>query len=144
MPGWPSIWRTTYYAGTTLPDAVAEQVAAQTWEHYTPHMLNVCGNTTVHNAARAAAEVAYAAGRAVAYAAGRADERAERASTASILDHPHIDPGDGRTECERCGKFVHEVTHSCKGVPVTARAEARMWKREAERLRAERGEHLDD
>lgn len=66
VPGWPSIWRTTYYAGTMLPDDVAEQVAAQTWEHYTPHMLNVCGNTTVHNAARAAAELGYEAGLAAA------------------------------------------------------------------------------
>ena len=40
-------------------------------------------------------------------------------------DHPHTDPGDGRTECETCGKYVFPVTHSCKGVPVTARAKAR-------------------
>jgi hypothetical protein len=43
-----------------------------------------------------------------------------------ISDHPHTDPGDGRTECNLCGKFVWAVTHSCKGVPVTAAAEARM------------------
>lgn len=40
-------------------------------------------------------------------------------------DHPHTDPGDGRTECERCGKFVWLVTHSCKGVPVTEAARQR-------------------
>lgn len=40
-------------------------------------------------------------------------------------DHPHHDPGDGRTECERCGKFVWPVTHSCKGVPVTDAVRAR-------------------
>lgn len=41
-------------------------------------------------------------------------------------DHPHTDPGDGRTECDRCGKWVFEATHSCKGVPVTDAAMARM------------------
>jgi hypothetical protein len=41
------------------------------------------------------------------------------------VDHPHTDPGDGRTECDLCGKWVWEVTHSCKGVPVTESA----WKR---------------
>ncbi len=40
-------------------------------------------------------------------------------------DHPHTDPGDGRTECQRCGKWVHECIHSCKGVPVTQAA----WER---------------
>ncbi len=40
-------------------------------------------------------------------------------------DHPHTDPGDGRTECETCGKWVWPVTHSCKRVPVTAAAIAR-------------------
>ncbi|MGW5556878.1 hypothetical protein ACWER9_06600 [Micromonospora sp. NPDC003944] len=40
-------------------------------------------------------------------------------------DHPHTDPGDGRTECVRCGKYVWPVIHSCKGVPVTAAARAR-------------------
>ncbi|QLQ34910.1 hypothetical protein [Micromonospora robiginosa] len=38
---------------------------------------------------------------------------------------PDTDPGDGRTECDRCGKWVWPVTHSCKGVPVTDRARAR-------------------
>mgnify|MGYP001034101932 CR=1 FL=1 len=33
--------------------------------------------------------------------------------------------GDGRTECQTCGKWVWEVTHSCKGVPVTEAARAR-------------------
>jgi hypothetical protein len=42
-----------------------------------------------------------------------------------IADHPHTDPGDGRTECNSCGKFVWLVTHSCKRVPVTAAARAR-------------------
>lgn len=37
----------------------------------------------------------------------------------ALGDHPHTDPGDGRTECQTCGKFVWQVTHSCKGVPVT-------------------------
>lgn len=37
-----------------------------------------------------------------------------------IADHPHTDPGDGRTECLTCGKWVYPVIHSCKGVPVTA------------------------
>lgn len=41
-------------------------------------------------------------------------------------DHPYVDPGNGRTECYLCGKFVHDVTHSCKGVPVTRAAEARV------------------
>lgn len=40
-------------------------------------------------------------------------------------DHPHADPGDGRTECGTCGKWVWPVIHSCKGVPVTAAARAR-------------------
>lgn len=43
----------------------------------------------------------------------------------SIGDHPHTDPGDGRTECDRCGKFVFPAIHSCKRVPVTAAARAR-------------------
>jgi hypothetical protein len=33
-------------------------------------------------------------------------------------DHPHSDPGDGRTQCPTCGKWVWMVTHSCKGVRV--------------------------
>jgi hypothetical protein len=41
------------------------------------------------------------------------------------LDHPHTDPGDGRTECDVCGKWVFEAIHSCKGVPVTDAA----WER---------------
>ncbi|MDG4792119.1 hypothetical protein O7626_40605 [Micromonospora sp. WMMD1102] len=40
-------------------------------------------------------------------------------------DHPHTDPGDGRQECDRCGKFIWPAIHSCKGVPVTAAARAR-------------------
>jgi hypothetical protein len=45
-------------------------------------------------------------------------------------DHPHTDPGDGRTECRTCGKWVHRVTHSCKGVPVTEAARQRALARE--------------
>ena len=40
-------------------------------------------------------------------------------------DHPHTDPGDGRTECVTCGKFVFEAIHSCKRVPVTEAAKRR-------------------
>jgi hypothetical protein len=47
-------------------------------------------------------------------------------------DHPHTDPGDGRTECDVCGKWVWLVTHSCKGVPVTQAA----WLRHRERVTA--------
>jgi hypothetical protein len=43
-------------------------------------------------------------------------------------DHPYTDPGDGRTECLTCGKYVWPAIHSCKRVPVT----------EAARKRAER------
>lgn len=39
--------------------------------------------------------------------------------------HPLTDPGDGRVECQPCGKWVWLVTHSCKGIPVTAAAMAR-------------------
>jgi hypothetical protein len=46
-------------------------------------------------------------------------------------DHPYEDPGDGRTECEICGKWVWLVTHSCKSVPVTDAALKRMWERQA-------------
>jgi hypothetical protein len=35
-------------------------------------------------------------------------------------DHPHVDPGDGRSQCEVCGKFVWPATHSCKGVRVAS------------------------
>ena len=44
-------------------------------------------------------------------------------------DHPHTDPGDGRSECDVCGKWVWPVIHSCKRVPVTARAWARFEQR---------------
>ena len=37
-------------------------------------------------------------------------------------DHPYADPGDGRTECDVCGKWVFLVIHSCKRVPVTPAA----------------------
>jgi hypothetical protein len=40
-------------------------------------------------------------------------------------DHPYTDPGDGRKECETCGKWVWLAIHSCKGVPVTAAAQER-------------------
>ncbi len=42
------------------------------------------------------------------------------------VDHPYEDPGDGRSQCEVCGKFVWPGLHSCKGVrvaPVDPRAE---------------------
>jgi hypothetical protein len=45
--------------------------------------------------------------------------------TQPIADHPHSDPGDGRTECQTCGKWVWLFLHSCKGVPVTGAAKAR-------------------
>jgi hypothetical protein len=48
---------------------------------------------------------------------------AARVSTAT--DHPYTDQGDGRTECQTCGKWVWPVTHSCKRVPVTEAALAR-------------------
>jgi len=41
-------------------------------------------------------------------------------------DHPHEDPHDGREECATCGKYVWPAIHSCKGVPVTDRAKARL------------------
>ncbi len=44
-------------------------------------------------------------------------------------DHPHTDPGDGRTECEICGKWVWLVTHSCKRIPVTKAAWDRYFQR---------------
>jgi hypothetical protein len=40
----------------------------------------------------------------------------------SLGDHPHTDPGDGRQECQTCGKYVWPVTHSCKRIPVTGAA----------------------
>lgn len=40
----------------------------------------------------------------------------------STADHPHTDPGDGRAECDRCGKWVWPAIHSCKRVPVTPAA----------------------
>ncbi|WP_431976159.1 hypothetical protein [Micromonospora haikouensis] len=45
-------------------------------------------------------------------------------------DHPHTDPGDGRTECDVCGKWVWSAIHSCKGVPVTPQARARYEERQ--------------
>jgi len=59
----------------------------------------------------------------------------EAADMTAYADHPHTDPSDGRQECDTCGKFVWAVTHSCKGVPVTEAAEARMWARHQERYR---------
>jgi hypothetical protein len=60
-------------------------------------------------------------GVAVAECAGRPDND----DVQPVGDHPHLDPGDGRVECQVCGKWVHLVIHSCKGVPVTAAAKAR-------------------
>lgn len=48
-------------------------------------------------------------------------------------DHPLTDPGDGRSECDVCGKWVWLVTHSCKGVPVSDAARARMVERNPQR-----------
>lgn len=45
----------------------------------------------------------------------------------TVPDHPHADPGDGRSECAACGKWVWLVTHSCKRVPVTEAALARAF-----------------
>lgn len=47
----------------------------------------------------------------------------------TYADHPHTDPGDGRTECDVCGKWIWEVTHSCKGVAVTDAARSRLTSR---------------
>lgn len=55
-------------------------------------------------------------------------------------DHPHADPGDGRTECQTCGKYVWPAIHSCKGVPVTERAKARY----AEPVSVATGDTQDD
>ena len=44
------------------------------------------------------------------------------------MSHPTEDPGDGRTECHTCGKFVWPVIHSCKGYPVTKAAKDRRVK----------------
>ncbi len=62
--------------------------------------------------------------------AARNRQREQEAAT--FGDHPHTDPGDGRSECQVCGKFIWPATHSCKGVPVTQAARARY----AERLAA--------
>lgn len=50
-------------------------------------------------------------------------------------DHPHNDPGDGRTECDVCGKWIRPAIHSCKGVPVTDAAYARMTSRLSDNFR---------
>jgi hypothetical protein len=55
-------------------------------------------------------------------------------------DHPHTDPGDGRTECDTCGKWVWESIHSCKRVPVTPAALERMYRRNADLAAALRRE----
>lgn len=44
-------------------------------------------------------------------------------------DHPYSDPGDGRTECDVCGKWIYECIHSCNGVPVTDAAWDRWFAR---------------
>lgn len=49
--------------------------------------------------------------------------------SANFADHPYTDPGDGRVECEICGKWVYPVIHSCKGVPVTPAARERHQRR---------------
>lgn len=35
-----------------------------------------------------------------------------------MIDHPYTDPGDGRSECQTCRKWVWPIIHSCGGVPV--------------------------
>lgn len=47
-----------------------------------------------------------------------------------LADHPRTDPGDGRTQCAVCGKWVWLVTHSCKGIRVTEPTE---WEQEGEK-----------
>lgn len=54
------------------------------------------------------------------------DPEPDAGDVEALGDHPYVDPRDGRQECYLCGKFVHDVTHSCKGVPVTRAAEARV------------------
>jgi hypothetical protein len=41
-------------------------------------------------------------------------------------DHPYTDPGDGRSQCEVCGKWVWLVLHSCKGVRVAPASPVRV------------------
>jgi len=53
----------------------------------------------------------------------------ERAAERALGDHPHADPGDGRSECDVCGKWIWPATHSCKGVPVTDAARRRYMDR---------------
>jgi hypothetical protein len=48
----------------------------------------------------------------------------------TYADHPHTDPGDGRTECDTCGKWIYEAIHSCKGIPVTDAARERAYARQ--------------
>lgn len=50
-----------------------------------------------------------------------------------MTDHPYTNPGDGRSECQTCGKWIWPVTHSCKGVPVTVAA----WNRKLDELAEE-------
>lgn len=47
--------------------------------------------------------------------------------TQPLGDHPHTDPGDGRSECDRCGRWIFPAIHSCSGVPVTEAA-MRRWR----------------
>lgn len=54
---------------------------------------------------------------------------ASRQPRPAFGDHPHTSPGDGRSECQTCGKWIWPVTHSCKGVPVTEAAMARYVRR---------------
>jgi hypothetical protein len=35
----------------------------------------------------------------------------------SAVGHPYADPGDGRTRCPGCTKWIFPIIHSCKGVP---------------------------
>jgi len=58
--------------------------------------------------------------------AAQEGDQGEAVEVTPLGDHPYVDPRDGRIECYLCGKFVHDVTHSCKGVPVTRAAEHRV------------------
>lgn len=55
-------------------------------------------------------------------------EDLDETSENMTADHPYTDPGDGRVECNVCGKWIYPITHSCKGVPVTPAARRRMNK----------------
>ena len=63
------------------------------------------------------------------FAPGRERDSDETQAHVRPVD-THNDPGDGRTECQTCGKWVFECIHSCKRVPVTPPA----WNRKLDEL----------